>query len=58
MIDGKKSFKEIFKAIEKDMGKKIKDSDLMVEVNRIFPMFEEAGISLLRNKKIDILPMK
>ncbi len=57
MIDGKKSFKEIFQGIEKDMGKKIKDTDLMGEVNRIFPMLEEAGISLLRNKKIDIVPM-
>ena len=57
MIDGTKSFKEIFKGIEKDMGKKIKDGDLASEVNRVFPALEEAGALLLRNKKIDIPPM-
>jgi len=57
MIDGTKSFKEIFKGIEKDMGKKIKDGDLAAEVNRVFPALEEAGTLLLRNKKVDIPPM-
>ena len=57
MIDDKKSFRELFKAVEKDMGKKIKDGDLAAEVNRVFPALEEAGALLLRNKKVDIPPM-
>ncbi|MDP4709338.1 MAG: class I SAM-dependent methyltransferase [Rickettsiaceae bacterium] len=58
MISESKSLKEIFQGIEKDMGKKIKDTDLMGEVNRIFPLLEEVGVLLLRNKKISIVPMK
>lgn len=57
MIGDKKSFRELFKAVEKDMGKKIKDGDLAAEVNRVFPALEEAGALLLRNKKVDIPPM-
>lgn len=57
MIDGKKSFKEIFAAIEKDMGKKIKQSDLILEVQRLFKPFEMSGVSLLKNKNVDIPPM-
>jgi SAM-dependent methyltransferase len=58
MIGENKSLKEIFQGVEKDMGKKIKDTELMDEVNRIFPLLEEVGILLLRNKKINIVPMK
>jgi hypothetical protein len=58
MIGENKSLKEIFQGVEKDMGKKIKDTELMDEVNRIFPLLEEVGILLLRNKKINIAPMK
>ncbi len=58
MISESKSLKEIFQGIEKDMGKKIKDTDLMGEVNRIFPLLEEVGVLLLRNKKISIVPIK
>jgi len=58
MIGENKSLKEIFQGVEKDMDKKIKDTELMDEVNRIFPLLEEVGILLLRNKKINIVPMK
>ncbi|MDA9163621.1 class I SAM-dependent methyltransferase [Rickettsiaceae bacterium] len=57
MASGDKSLKEIFAAIEKDMDKKIKDSELAAEVNRLFPAMIEAGVLLLRNKKADIPPM-
>ena len=55
-INGEKSFKEIFQGIEKDMGKKINDNDLMAEVNRVFPPFIKRGVLLLRNKKVKINP--
>ena len=58
MIGENKSLKEIFQGVEKDMDKKIKDTELMDEVNRIFPLLEEVGVLLLRNKKINIVPMK
>ncbi|PCJ24536.1 MAG: methyltransferase [Rickettsiales bacterium] len=52
-----KSFKEIFKAIEKDLGEKIDSSVLMTEVNRILPMMGESGSLLLRDKKVSIASM-
>jgi len=54
MISGDKSLGEIHKAIEKDLGKKVSDSEFLDELNRIFPVLEEVGVFLLRNKKINI----
>lgn len=57
MIGDSKSLKEIFKCIERDMGHKIKESDLMAEIKRIFPVMIESGALLLLNKNISITPM-
>ncbi|GAB4162667.1 MAG: class I SAM-dependent methyltransferase [Rickettsiaceae bacterium] len=57
MIGEEKSLKEIHKAIEKDLGKKISDSEFIGEINRAFPVMEEAGALLLRNKKVSIASM-
>lgn len=57
MIDHKKSLKEIHKAIEKDLGKKITDSEFAGEINRIFPSLEEAGVLILHNKNVINHPM-
>ncbi|MEA0970524.1 Class I SAM-dependent methyltransferase [Candidatus Megaera venefica] len=54
MISGDKSLGEIHKAIEKDLGKKVSDSEFLDELNRIFPVLEEVGVFLQRNKKINI----
>lgn len=54
MIGSKYSLKEIFTNIEKDMGKKIKHSDLVAEAQRIFCNLEGVGVLLFRNKNIDI----
>ena len=56
MISGDKSLAELHKAIEKDLGKKVSDSEFLGELNRIFPIMEEVGVLLLRNKKISIAP--
>ena len=54
MISGDKSLGEIHKAIEKDLGKKVSDSEFLGELNRIFPVMEEVGALLFRNKKVSI----
>lgn len=57
MIGKDKSLGEIHKAIEKDIGKKVSDSEFLGELNRIFPIMEEVGALLFRNKKISIAPL-
>lgn len=57
MIGDSKSLKEIFKGIESDMGHKVKESDLVTEINKIFPVMIESGALLLRNKDASIEPM-
>ncbi len=54
MVGATKSFKEIHQGIEKDLGKKVTESEFMGEINRIFPSMEEAGVILLRHKDIAI----
>ena len=57
MIGDKKTLKEIQESISKDTGKKVTDSEFMSEVNRIMPVFEDAGALLLRKKNVDIASM-
>jgi hypothetical protein len=57
MIGKDKSLGEIHKAIEKDIGKKVSDTEFLGELNRIFPIMEEVGALLFRNKKISIAPL-
>jgi hypothetical protein len=57
MISGDKSLAELHKAIEKDLGKKVSDSEFLGELNRIFPVMEEVGALLFRNKKVSIAPL-
>ena len=57
MIVKDKSLGEIHKAIEKDIGKKVSDTEFLAESNRIFPIMEEVGALLFRNKKISIAPL-
>ena len=57
MIDETKTFKEIHQGIEKDLGKKVTESEFTGEINRIFPVLEEVGVLLLRNKKVHLEPM-
>ena len=57
MISGDKSLGELHKAIEKDLGKKVSDTEFLGELNRIFPVMEEVGALLFRNKKVSIAPL-
>jgi ubiquinone/menaquinone biosynthesis C-methylase UbiE len=57
MVGETKSLKEIHQGMEKDLGKKISDSEFIGELNRIFPVMEEVGVLLLRNKKVSIEPL-
>jgi hypothetical protein len=40
--------------MEKDLGKKVSDSEFIGELNRIFPVMEEIGVLLFRNKNTSI----
>jgi SAM-dependent methyltransferase len=57
MISNDKSLKEIFAEIKKELGKGVTDSELAAEVNRIFPVMQEVGIFLLRDKKSNVLSL-
>ncbi len=57
MIDETKSLGEIHKALEKDMGKKISDTEFLGELKRIFPVLEEVGAMILRHKSVKINPL-
>ena len=57
MINADKSLKEIHDAIEKDIGKKVSETQFMVELNKIFPIMIEAGVLLFRNKKVKVAPL-
>lgn len=57
MISNDKSLKEIFAEIKKELGKGAKDSELAAEVNRVFPVMQQVGIFLLRDKKSNVLSL-
>lgn len=57
MIDETKSLSEIHKAMEKDIGKKISDTEFLGELKRIFPVLEEVGALILRHKTVKINPL-
>jgi hypothetical protein len=57
MIGDSKSLKEIFQGIEKDMGHKVRESELITEINKIFPVMIESGALLLKNKNTALAPM-
>lgn len=57
MIGNDKSLKEIFAEIKKELGKEAKDSEFAAELNRIFPVMQQVGIFLLRDKKSNVISL-
>lgn len=54
MVGAEKSLGEIHKAMEKDLGKNITDTQFIGEINKIFPHMLDVGVLLLRNKSVKI----